>query len=377
MKNKKRVLFVTNKCPHYRMALFNDLAKKSDVTFYLTDESKRIEGLRSKQIISSGKGISKLRVHPSLIREIKSEKYDYVFMLPPDAQHLINNYLIYFACKKKKIPFIFWTERWQYFEMPIRDKISNFLHRFLLRKAYKILVAGKKSKEWIEFCGIRESKIIVAPNASEIHYDKKEMSKIKTELIKKYKLKDKKVVLYLGRLINRKGIKYLIDAFYGLKENDTVLMIVGGGDFYKLGEGSVESKLKNQVKKLGISDRVIFTGEIEHSETSAYYSLAEIFVYPSITEGISEPWGLTLNEAMQFELPIISTDAVGAAYDLIKHGENGFLVKEKSSEELITPIKRILNNDNLRKSMGRLSKKIVDEKNSYSKMLDGFMEAIK
>lgn len=376
MKGQKKLLFITNKAPHYRLPLFNKLSKQQNTTFLFTNEEKHIKDLKAKQIISKGVGCGKLKINMGLIKEISEGGYDFVFMLPPDASHLINNYLLYFACKKETIPFIFWTERWQYFQTPFKDKLSNFFHKFLLRRAHKVLVAGKKSNEWVKLCEVKKSNIIIAPNASEIAYNKEKMKKVKKALIKKYNLKNKRVILYLGRLISRKGIRYLIEAFSKLKNKNTVLMIVGGGDFYKLGENSVEFELKKQVDELNLKNKIIFTGEIEHSKTAAYYSLADIFVYPSITENISEPWGLTLNEAMQFGLPVVSTTAVGAAYDLIENGKNGFVAEEKSSDGLRKVIGKILNDDKLRTVMGRESKRKIRTGHGYDKMLDGFLEAI-
>jgi len=373
----KKILFITNKAPHYRLPLFNSLAKKVDITFFLTNEKNQIKKLKAKQIISKGEGIGKLKIHRGLIKEIKNNNYELVFMLPPDAAHLIVNYLIYYACKKKKIPFVFWTERWEYFKTPLKDKVSNFFHKFLLRRANKILVSGIKSKEWVMSKGVNRRNVIITPNASEITYKKSNLVKLKNKIRKKYKLKNKKVVLYLGRLIKRKGLSYLIEAFSEIKDKNSILIIAGGGDFYKLGERSLESKLKRQVGAGGIKNRIIFTGCIEHSETAAYYSLADLFVYPSITKGISEPWGLTLNEAMQFGLPIISTTAVGAAYDLIEEGKNGFIVNEKNSKELTIAIEKILNNDELRKGMGKVSMQIINKRNNYDKMVGGFIRAIK
>lgn len=376
MKNKKKILFVTNKAPHYRIPLFKMLSKEADVTFCFTNEEEK-KDLKANQIILSGVGIGKFSVHFSLVKEINSKKYDLVFMLPPDPSHLIDNYLIYLACKKNKVPFIFWTERWEYFQMPFRDKVSNFFHKRLLRMAKKVLVSGKKSYSWVRSLKINDKNIVLAPNASKIIYNKKNIDKIKASIIKKYKLKNKKVVLYLGRLIDRKGLDYLIEAFSKIKDSESKLIFVGGGDFYKLGEKSIESKLKKQVKNLGIEDNVVFTGEVDHSETAAYYSVADVFTYPSITKRISEPWGLTLNEAMQFSLPIISTNAVGSAYDLILNGKNGFMVKEKKVDELKEALSKVLKDKSLRKRMGIISKNIINKKNNYSNMLGGFLKVLK
>lgn len=374
MKNK--ILFVTNQAPHYRVPVFNELAKKLNIKFVFTNEDKKVEGLVTGYISSNGVGKGKYKIHFDLKKILEKEKPSKVVMLPPDPLHLIDNIIIYKWCKKNKIPFVFFTERWEYFHVPTKDKISNFFHKKIIKRADKIIVSGNKSFERVESLGINKKKVIIAPDASEIKFDKKDIEKKKKEIIKKYPIKNKKIILYLGRLISRKGINYLIDAFSELNCENCVLLIVGGGDFYKLGEKSVEYELKEQVKNLNIENKIIFTGEIKHEDTAAYYSLADIFVYPSITKKISEPWGLTLNEAMQFSLPIVSTTAVGAAYDLIKNGENGFMIKEKNSDELKIAMDKILSNGKLRKYMGKKSKELI-KNNSYEKMASGFLEALR
>jgi glycosyltransferase involved in cell wall biosynthesis len=374
MKNK--ILFITNQAPRYRIPFFNKLANKTNIRLVFTNEDKKINGLNTDYILSRGFGWKKYKIHFGLKKILDQEKPLKVIMLPPDPLHLIDNLILYNYCKKKKIPFIFWTERWDYFNLSLKDKISNLFHSKMMRKANKIIVSGKKSFDWVKSLDIRETKIVTAPNASEIEFNKEDTKKRKKELIKKDNLKNEKIILYLGRLINRKGINYLIDAFSKIDNKKCVLLIVGGGDFYKLGEKSIEYELKKQVENLNLEKKIIFTGEIKHEETAAYYSLADIFVYPSITEKISEPWGLTLNEAMQFGLPLISTTAVGAAYDLIKNGKNGFFVNEKKSEELKIAIEKILNNEKLKRDMGKKSEEII-KKNSYGKMVDGFLEALR
>ena len=374
MKNK--ILFITNQAPRYRIPFFNKLANKTNIRLVFTNEDKKINGLNTDYILSRGFGWKKYKIHFGLKKILDQEKPLKVIMLPPDPLHLIDNLILYNYCKKKKIPFIFWTERWDYFNLSLKDKISNLFHSKMMRKANKIIVSGKKSFDWVKSLDIRETKIVTAPNASEIEFNKEDTKKRKKELIKKYNLENKKIILYLGRLINRKGINYLIDAFSKIDNKKCVLLIVGGGDFYKLGEKSIEYELKKQVENLNLEKKIIFTGEIKHEETTAYYSLADIFVYPSITEKISEPWGLTINEAMQLGLPLISTTAVGAAYDLIKDGENGFVVNEKSSEELKVVMDKILSDEKLRKDMGKKSKEMI-KNNSYEKMVYGFLEVLR
>ena len=375
MKNK--ILFITNQCPHYKIPLFNKLANKLNIKFIFTHENGKIKGLKANYEIVPGIGFGKYRISLLLLKILKKESPDKVFLIGPDALHLINNFLIYFYCKLYKIKLYTWVERWNYVHIPIKDKVSWIFYSPMMRKLNGIFVAGKKSYEFIINKGVNPKKIFICPAASEIYYDKKQIKKTKNKLIKKYDLKNKKVVLSLERLISRKGIYYLIEAFSKIKDEESILLVVGGGDFYKLGAKSVESKLKKQVRNLGLSEKIIFTGDVKHSETAAYYSLADLFVLPSITEKIGEAWGMVLNEAMQFGLPVISTYAVGAAYDLIENGKNGFMVKEKSVKEIKEAIEKILDDEKLRKNMGKRSEEIIKTKNNYDAMANGFLKILK
>src|SRR3989344_7178868 len=95
----------------------------------------------------------------------------------------------------------------------------------------------------------------------------------KKELIDKYELKNKKVILFVGRLDNYKGVKYLIDAIKNI-ENIKLLLV---------GDGLERENLEKQVKELNLADKVIFVGKKNQDELPYYYNLADIFILPSIT----------------------------------------------------------------------------------------------
>jgi len=186
MKNK--ILFITNQAPRYRIPFFNKLANKTNIRLVFTNEDKKINGLNTDYILSRGFGWKKYKIHFGLKKILDQEKPLKVIMLPPDPLHLIDNLILYNYCKKKKIPFIFWTERWDYFNLSLKDKISNLFHSKMMRKANKIIVSGKKSFDWVKSLDIRETKIVTAPNASEIEFNKEDTKKRKKELIKQFDL---------------------------------------------------------------------------------------------------------------------------------------------------------------------------------------------
>jgi len=141
---------------------------------------------------------------------------------------------------------------------------------------------------------------------------------------------DKKVVLFVGRLAEKKGVKYLIEAMKGI---DALLVIVG--------DGPLRGELEEQAKILG--DRVQFWGSKTHNELRTIYASADVFVAPSITakDGDQEGVPTTIMEAMASGLPVVASNS-GGITDVIENGKNGLLCKEKNVEELHCAIQHIL-----------------------------------
>ncbi|MFX0134139.1 MAG: glycosyltransferase [Candidatus Hodarchaeota archaeon] len=157
--------------------------------------------------------------------------------------------------------------------------------------------------------------------------------------IKNKSLNNKIKILYVGRLTEEKGIKYLIRALpilHAYIKHPVELIIVGFG--------RAEAKLKNEASRLHKNCKVRFLGFIPFSEQLLQiYSNADFFILPSLTEGIPK----TLFEAMARGLPIIAT-RVGGIPDVIHHLKNGILVEPRNPNALVLAIINLINNKKLR-----------------------------
>lgn len=143
---------------------------------------------------------------------------------------------------------------------------------------------------------------------------------------------DKKVVLFVGRLVEKKGVTYLIEA---MKQIDALLVIVGNGPLRK--------ELEEQAELVG-KDKIRFLGDKTHEELKVIYASADIFVAPSVTarDGDKEGLGLVILEAMASGLPIVASKS-GGITQVIKDGENGLLCEEKCVWQLADNICGLLN----------------------------------
>ena len=128
--------------------------------------------------------------------------------------------------------------------------------------------------------------------------------------------------LFVGQLIERKGIDVLLGAFAGL--NHAELLIAGDGP------------LRDRVLTAGDS-RVTVYGHLEPKALGDLYTQADVFVLPSLYE----TWGLVVNEALEHGLPVIVTDQVGATDDLVEDGVNGLIVPAGSTYALADAMRRV------------------------------------
>jgi len=149
---------------------------------------------------------------------------------------------------------------------------------------------------------------------------KKDLTDV-NKLKKKFNIKNEKVLLSVGRAVALKGFQDVIKVL--TKLNNVKYLIVGKGEYL--------SKLKKLAQESNVEEKVIFVGEINHNNLYKYYSLADLFIQPSLTK---EAFGITLIEALACEVPVLARN-IGGMREIIKEKENGFLFKNDLIEKII------------------------------------------
>jgi len=365
-----KVMFVIDYIWEYRMPLYQILSKTFDVEFLVTNRRffKKPIGLKCRVVYNI----------VGLVTALLTENWDIIIWGEAGTGKFALNLMIAILCllisKIKRKQFIFWFGGWEYTERDHwRDDTFRvfkrigafFILTWLLRKSDAVITYGNLQKKFYSaILGEESHKIFIAPNSSIISEDEGESEKQTAILRKRLGLEGKKTVLYVGRLEKRKNVDILIMAFARIKREDACLLIVG--------DGEVRPYLEELCKQLGLRN-VYFLGRIERDRLPPYYRLCDVFVYPTARE----PWGLAINEAMQFGKPVIATPRVAAAYDLIKQGINGFIVPENDVQALAKAINRIISDEKLAKIMGQKSKEIIVRSYTYEHMAEGFKEAIR
>ncbi len=176
------------------------------------------------------------------------------------------------------------------------------------------------------------------------------------------------VILFVGRLIDWKGVNILVSSMK--KVRDTVrnarLVIVG--------DGPERKSLADRVKELGLEDSVTFTGQVSDEELKDYYSRASVFVLPSITvNNQTEGLGVVLLEAMASGIPVIGSNT-GGIPDIIEDKVNGLLVPPGDPDALAEAIIRIFEDRDLADRFREAGLETVKGRFSWDKISDQFIE---
>ena len=241
-----------------------------------------------------------------------------------------------------------------------KRKIKKIVLGAFLKKITAALYMGVEDRKFYEYHGVGSEKLFFMPYSTDNDRLVAASAKLdKDEIKKSLGLEGKVVLIFFGKLVERKkpedllsGYAHLIDQHPELKEK-VGLVFVGDGILYE--------EMKGRVKELG-SDLVQLAGFKNLSELPTYFKLGDIFVIPSV----NECWGIVVNEAMCFGLPIIASDTVGCGPDLVQHGYNGFIYKTGDVVELSERIYELVVNESKREEFGKKSLEIIKRYNFRS-----------
>ena len=231
--------------------------------------------------------------------------------------------------------------------------LKIFLRKLILRFVYKnidvALYAGLANKAYFKFAGVKDSQLAFMPHAIENErFDQDNISVNKIiDLKQKLNIPSKNLVLlFSGKLTDRKNIHALCTIVAAMKDKAVSLLIVGSGP--------LEQKLKNE---FGTSNCIHFAGFQNQESMPLMYAVSDCVVLPS--KKINETWGLCLNEGMAAGKAVIASDGCGAAYDLIEVGRNGYIFPADNFDVLKDRIEYLVANPERVKQMGLESKKII------------------
>jgi glycosyltransferase involved in cell wall biosynthesis len=239
-----------------------------------------------------------------------------------------------------RVPLVAWVESTARDDRP-GGLATELPKRLLVRLCALFLVPGRASADYLRSLGVASGRIVHAPNAVEtrVFGDAVAAARLDRESVREELGLTRSTVLHVGRLDREKGVDVLLEAVRPL---DADLAVVGAGP-------EVES-LRRQAPP-----NVRFVGRVERDGLVPWYAAADVFVLAAR----SDQWGMVLNEAATAGLPLVSTDAPGAAHDLIEDGANGFRVPTGDTGALTEALRRLVDDPRLREAAGRRSLEIA------------------
>lgn len=157
---------------------------------------------------------------------------------------------------------------------------------------------------------------------------------------RQYAADDEQIVFCVGRMVREKGVQVLLDAV------PSILKRCPKTKFIIAGKGSYEGELRSHANRLGIADRIYFTGYVSDAVRNSFYSWADVAVFPSLYE----PFGIVALEAMAAQTPVVVSDT-GGLMEIVEHGVDGLKAFPGNSSSLAGVVVQLLRNASLREKL--------------------------
>jgi glycosyltransferase involved in cell wall biosynthesis len=293
----------------------------------------------------------------SLLLLVKKEKPDllYAHWFTPQA---INAAIV---SRIAKVPFVFTTHASDVIVLR-RLPFSSHIVRWVCRRASSYTAVSQrtadklmsffKTDEWAKDFNHKLSILPMGISLDKPVIDKNSMARVK----KKFNLpSDKDYILFLGRLAEKKGVKYLLEAFSELPPS-----ITSGLHLIIAGDGQLKSRLQKQAQKLNIHN-IAFTGYVHGEDKVTLLALAKYACFPSIVDasGDSEGFPVAIMESLASGAIVLASNTTGLE-NIIEDGINGYIFSEKNSNDIANRLREAISlESNTKQKISRNAKKLA------------------
>lgn len=328
-----KILFLTNLPSPYRVDFFNEIGRSVDLTVIF--ERNNAKDREQKWLENSFKNFKGIFLNGiefgrdnSLyigIGKYLNKSYDFIIL---GVYNTLTSILAVRYLKRHGISFLMSIDG--IFERNQEMKIKKWIKQYMFKAASGFLTSGEYSKDAIyyyhgkepifiyPFTSIKEKDILTTPVT---HFEKQ---KYRNEL----QMPSKKIFLYVGQIIHRKGIDILLEAVSFFQES-IELFIIGG---------EPKKEYIEYQRKMGLWN-VHFLPFLKKNELKKYYKASDFFVLPTR----EDQWGLVVNEAMSNALPVITTKNCLSGDELIKGKQTGYIIHDLNVLSLKECFSKVIN----------------------------------
>ena len=323
-----------------------------EVTLFTADKYVKWSKLKNRKIgtrseerdgfiiqrLPSGPEIGIVPMIPSLLSTLMKMNFD---IIHSHDFYAFSSFYSALASRLKRNPLIL-TEHFDNFPPSVINAYlylfnSYTLGRYTLFQAKKIIALTGAIKEHLVRIGADEKKIEILPNA----VDTDLFSPRRKNLLETKWGISSPVILFVGRLVEDKNIKLLLQAY------SEVIKAIPDAKLVIVGKGPLESELKRLKESLGLN-QVFFLGAVETKFMPNIYAGCDVLVLPSIRE----PFGNVVTEAMASGKPVVGS-YLGGMKDTIIHGVTGYHVQPQSTQQISKYLSRLLEDESLSKRLGQ------------------------
>jgi glycosyltransferase involved in cell wall biosynthesis len=341
-----RVALISNFCPHYRRPLYEELARRMEMDFFFFSEGGERYWNQRLPIEREGdfRRVPLRRVQvlgqpllPGLAGRLTPARYDAVIV------GLTGRLMVPFAyavAAARKLPFVLWTGVWHHPETRFHQATQRVVDR-VYRGSDAILVYGDHVRRALAAVPrLDDAKIFTAGQPVDASRFSLQAAPGRS-----------RELVFVGLLAEHKGIRDLLRAFADVRVPGASLTIVGSGPLEPL------------VRAAAARDpRIELVGQLTQPQLGSRLAGARCLVLPSVTTATErETWGLVVNEAMHAGLPVVATDAVGAAAaGLVEDGVTGRVVPERDPAALAAALNDVLADDGGADRLGAAARQRAD-----------------
>jgi glycosyltransferase involved in cell wall biosynthesis len=355
MTTKPTLSFYTNIPTPYQLSFFLELSKLFTLTviYYSATENNRQWNFELNNdyqvVVLKNNGIAKLiqkkivDFHFSwqIFKTVWQDKSDNVIV--GGSYWIPNGFvaLLFSRLKSKKVAY--YSEPLFEVKSKLKYAVKWLLLRILAFTCDAIFCIGAKAATSFEAFGINTPKFIVPYNINSKAFNEVDAVK-KQKFIAQYKPNNEVIILSSGSLIERKGMDVLIAALKEIKRSDVRLIIIGDGP------------QKEELKNLSNADeRIVFAGFQTSEDIPYFFAIADVFAFASRYDG----WAVVINEAIAANVPVISSNHVGAAIELLTSPQLGLLCESGNVAAFQNAMDMLVNNPTKRAEIKDASRALI------------------
>jgi glycosyltransferase involved in cell wall biosynthesis len=358
-----RLVIITEIIAPYRIPIFNALAARSELDLYVIFLSENDPSLRlwrvykneikfSYEVLPSWRqrfGRHNVLVNRGLVSALNRIKPTVVLC---GGYNYLASWEAAGWARIHRVPLLLWSESTA-LDARHGRRLVEFVKTRFLRLCRGFVVSGKSSFHYLKDLGIPAERIFTAPNAVDIQLFSSLADKARRDAIQirtRHSL-PARYFLYVGRLVEAKGIFDLLDAY--AKLSDTIRAQVS---LVFVGDGVDRTRLEERASAIA-PGTILFPGFVHREELAEFYGLSDVFIFPTH----SDPWGLVVNEAMSCGLPVVATSVAGCTEDLVRDGWSGFVIPPRDPSSLAGAMAHLAVDSALRVEMGARSEEKIRE----------------